>query len=135
MSYQGYLIKIGDFVVPMNKYIKADSYTVGKKGQDLDSYRDANGYLHRNALNHTVNKVEFETPAMLTDDDVEILMSNIERNYINSVEKKVLVTLYIPELRGYESQEMYIADIDFSIYTTHSGVVRYNPIKISMVGY
>ena len=83
MAYNGFLIKVGDYIIPF-KYMKADSYTAYRSIQDLDSYRDANGQLHRTALSHVPNKVEFETPPMLTDKSFADLMSSIQKNYINS---------------------------------------------------
>ena len=47
--------------------MKADSYSPYKSVTDLDSYVDANGELHRNALDHFGYKCEFETVPMMTN--------------------------------------------------------------------
>ena len=136
MAYSGFLIKVGDYIIPANKYIKADSYSVYRNIQDLDSYRDANGFLHRNVLSHVANKVEFETPSMLTNVEFASLMKNIQRNYISSLEeRKALVTLYIPEIDDYVTQEMYMSDVKPTIYGTYGGIVRYNAVRIAFIGY
>lgn len=135
MAYSGFLIKVGNYVIPSGKYLKADSYSVYRNVQDLDSYRDANGVLHRNALDHVANKVEFETPAMLTNADFSNFMSQIQANYTSPKERKANVTLYIPEIDAYETQEMYMADPKPSIYTVANGVIRYNAIRFSFIGY
>lgn len=136
MAYSGFLIKVGDYIIPANKYIKADSYSVYRNIQDLDSYRDANGFLHRNVLSHVANKVEFETPSMLTNVEFASLMKNIQRNYISSFEeRKALVTLYIPEIDDYVTQEMYMPDVKPTIYGTYGGIVRYNAVRIAFIGY
>ena len=136
MAYSGFLIKVGDYIIPANKYIKADSYSVYRNIQDLDSYRDANGFLHRNVLTHVANKVEFETPSMLTNVEFASLMKNIQRNYISSLEeRKALVTLYIPEIDDYVTQEMYMSDVKPTIYGTYGGIVRYNAVRIAFIGY
>lgn len=136
MAYSGFLIKVGDYIIPANKYVKADSYSVYRNIQDLDSYRDANGVLHRNVLSHVANKVEFETPAMLTNVEFASLMKNIQRNYISSFEeRKALVTLYIPEIDDYVTQEMYMPDVKPTIYGTYGGIVRYNAVRIAFIGY
>ena len=136
MAYSGFLIKVGDYIIPANKYIKADSYSVYRNIQDLDSYRDANGFLHRNVLSHVANKVEFETPSMLTNVEFASLMKNIQRNYISSLEeRKALVTLYIPEIDDYVTQEMYMPDVKPTIYGTYGGIVRYNAVRIAFIGY
>ena len=136
MAYSEFLIKVGDYIIPANKYIKSDSYSVYRNIQDLDSYRDANGFLHRNVLSHVANKVEFETPAMLTNIEFASLMKNIQRNYISSLEeRKALVTLYIPEIDDYVTQEMYMSDVKPTIYGTYGGIVRYNAVRIAFIGY
>lgn len=56
MAYAGFLIRVGSYKIP-HSWIRAETYTVTKTGQDLDSYRDANGLLHRNALTHWVAKI------------------------------------------------------------------------------
>lgn len=135
MAYAGYLLKIGNYTVEQGKYIKANSYSAYANVQDLDSYRDADGVLHRNALTHVPIKVEFETPAMLTDVSFADFMRKIQSNYINATERKVLATVYVPEYDNYITQEMYVPDIKPSIYTTHGGRVRYNAIRIALIGY
>ena len=49
MAYSGWLLKIGNYIVPMS-FMKAESYSPYVNMQDLDDYTDANGYLHRNAV-------------------------------------------------------------------------------------
>lgn len=43
----------------------------------FDDYTDANGYLHRNAVELKALKVEFETPAMLTNKTFNEVLNNI----------------------------------------------------------
>ena len=76
MAYAGYLIKVGNYTIPLS-LIRAETYTVFKSVTDLDSYVDANGELHRNALEHIANKVEFETIPLLTDTQFGSLMANL----------------------------------------------------------
>lgn len=134
MAYNGFLIKVGDYIIPF-KYMKADSYTAYRSIQDLDSYRDANGQLHRTALTHVPNKVEFETPAMLTDVSFTDLMSNIQRNYINVNERRASVTMYVPETNSYITQDMYMPDITPQIYHANAKGLKYSPIRLAFIGY
>jgi len=136
MAFQGYLIKVGTYIIPF-KYIKFDSYSVFMSITDLDSYRDAYGVLHRNALEHRPNKVEFETPAMLTNEEFATLMSNIRSQYTVASERKASVTVYIPELDNYITQDMYMPDIKPSIYRYNSklGSLQYNSIRLAFIGY
>lgn len=133
MAYSGFLLKIGNYTFP-TKYIKAESYSAYANMQDLNPYTDANGYAHREAVELKAIKVEFETPAMLTNKDFSELMYNIRQNYIIEREKSLYVTAYIPEYDSYVTQRGYLADFTPQIYGIFNGVIKYNPIKFSIVG-
>lgn len=136
MAFQGYLVKVGDYTIPY-KYIKFNSYKVFMSITDLDSYRDGYGILQRNALEHRPNKCEFETPAMLTNDEFATLMGNIQANYTKASERKASVTLYIPEIDDYVTQDMYMPDIQPSIYRYNKELnkLQYNSIRLAFIGY
>ena len=135
MSYQGYLIKVGNYTIPTDKFIRAESYKVVLNVQDLDPYRDANGVLHRGALEHKVPKVEFETPAMLTNIEIAEFLRNIRQNYTVSSERRFSGTIYVPELDNYIKQDMYMTDPEFTIYGNYGGILRYLPVRIAFIGY
>lgn len=134
MAFEGYLVKVGNYEIP-TKYIRADSYSAYRNVQDLDSYRDANGELHRTALSHVPNKIEFETPAMLTNSDFADLIGNIQNNYTIVAERRANVTMYVPETDSYVTQDMYMPDITPRIYGVFNGVIKYNPIRLAFIGY
>lgn len=134
VAYAGFLIQVGSYKIPYS-WIRAETYSVTKSGQDLDSYRDANGILHRNTLSHWVAKVEFETPGLKNNTEVAAFMNCISANYTNATEKKANVTVYIPELDGYITQEMYIPDIQFTIYSANNTEVKYNQFRVAFIGY
>ena len=81
VAYQGYLIKFGDYTIPTNKFIRANSYSPYVNMQDVDPYTDSEGYVHRNPVELKALKVEFETPAMLTNISFSELMNNIRNNF------------------------------------------------------
>lgn len=134
MAYQGYLIKVGNYEIPANKFIKADSYSPYVNMQDYEPWTDANGYLHRNAVKLKALKVEFETPAMLTNTEFATLMSNIRANYTNKDARECNVTAYVPETDSYVTQLCYLADFTPQIYSSYGGVLRYNPIRLAFIG-
>lgn len=134
MAYSGYLIKVGNYTIP-HKYIGAESYTVYKNTQDLDSYRDANGKLHRTALSHTPNKVEFDTVNMLSNVEFAELMNNIRKNFTNMEERKASVTAYIPETDSYVTQDMYMPDMQPQIYLADKNIIKFKPIRLVFIGY
>lgn len=134
MAYAGYLIKVGNYTIPLS-LIKADSYSVFMSITDLDSFVDANGYLHRNALDHVANKCEFETVPMLNNTQYAALMANIRSQFTVAKERKASVTLYIPELDDYVTQDMYMPDIKPGIYLASASEIKYNAVRLAFIGY
>ena len=134
MAYAGYLIKVGNYTIPLSM-IRADSYSAFMSITDLDSFVDANGVLHRNALEHTANKIEFETKAMLSNTEFASLMSNIRSQFTKPGERKASVTCYIPELDAYQTQDMYMPDIKPSMYLASATEIKYNPVRLAFIGY
>jgi hypothetical protein len=91
--------------------------------------------LHRQALENVVPKVEFNTPAMKKRAEFAEFMGTIRANYTNATEKKVLATVYIPEIDDYVTQDMYVPDITPSIYLANDKDIWYNEIRIAFIGY
>ena len=134
MPYSGFLLKVGDYEISDEKYIKANSYSPYVNMQDIDDYTDANGYLHRNAVELKAAKVEFETPAMLTNTQFAELMRNIRANYTIPKARQCVITAYIPEYDDYVVQTAYLSDFHPTIYSTSDGIIRYNPIRLAFIG-
>lgn len=134
MAYNGFLLKVGNYEISAKKYIKANSYNAYVNMQDLDPYTDANGYVHRNAVELKALKVEFETVPMLTNTEFAEFMANIRANYVNEKERTCIVTAYIPEYDEYVTQMAYLADFTPSIYGTYNGVIHYNSIRFAFIG-
>lgn len=134
MSYSGFLVKVGNYTIPADKYIKAESYSAYVNMQDVDDYTDANGYLHRNAVELKALKVEFETPAMLTNAEFSDLMANIRANFVNATARSCYITAYIPEYDSYVTQMGYMADFTPQIYGTYDGKIHYNSVRLAFIG-
>ena len=63
MAFQGYLIKVGNYPIPLT-YMKLESYkSAPDQRQDLDSFRDADGYLHRTVLPQGPEEHRTEDPS------------------------------------------------------------------------
>lgn len=133
MSYDGYLLKIGDYKVPEDKYIKADTYKPYVVMQDIDDWTDAKGKLHRNVVDVKALKIEFSTPPM-TNTEFETFMSNIRDNYVNAKKREAEIKAYIPERNNYVEQRCYLADITPQIHHVENGKLLYNTISIKFVG-
>lgn len=134
MAYSGFLLKVGNYTIPTNKFIQAESYSAYVNMQDLDPWTDANGYVHREAVDLKALKVEFETPAMLTDRELTELLQNIQANYTIPKARQCIVTAYIPEYDDYVTQTAYLSDFTPQMYGTYGGVIHYNPIRLSFIG-
>lgn len=134
MAYNGYLIKVGGFTIPLS-IIRAETYSPYKSVTDLDSYVDANGVLHRNALEHVAYKIEFETIPLLTDTQFGDLMSNLYAQMSNQLERKASVTAFIPEINDYITQDMYMPDIKPVLYYADGEKIQYNQIRLAFIGY
>lgn len=132
-NYSGWLLKIGEYQFPA-KYIAANTYQAYDNMQDVNPWVDENGYTHRDAVELKAIKVEFETPAMLTDDDLSEIISNIQHNIVNRNENGCYITAYIPRLNDYVTQYGYMADFQPQIYGTYGGVIHYNPIRFAFIG-
>lgn len=86
------LFKFGNLV--FDKYIKYDGFDQTPNArQDLDSYRDADGVLQRNALKHTASTIEFDTHAMWLD-EYKKMISAMTENYINYNERDAMCEYY-----------------------------------------
>ena len=134
MAYQGYLIRVGSYTIPLS-LIRAETYTVFMSITDLDSFVDANGLLHRNALDHIANKVEFETVPLLDNTQFADLMNNLYANMTIQKERKASVTLYIPEKDAYVTQDMYMPDIKPTLYYADDSKIQYNQVRLAFIGY
>lgn len=135
MAYQGYLIKVGSYEIDPAKYISAESYKAIVEVQDLDPERDLNGELHRNPVSHVPIKVEFNTPAMLTNTELSALFGGIKTNYINELERSANITLYVPEKDDYITQKMYLVQPEPEMYMIDGNKIYYKALRLAFVGY
>lgn len=133
MAFQGYHIKVGNDVIP-EKYIKFDSLQTTYETLDLDSYRDANGTLHRNALSGRKIKVEFNTPYMYHK-DMQALMGIIRNNYLSAREQSVMCSVYVDEIDDYVSQKCYLVNTTFKKAQNSPLGYIYEPTRIAFIGY
>ena len=133
MAFNGYLIKVGTYTVPLS-FMRYESYNITHSTLDLDSYRNANGVLSRNALAHKVDKIEFNVP-MMTMKEFQNVWANVVSHYSNATEKKINVNYYVPEIDDYVTADMYVPDIPFSIRNIDGNTINLNETRIAFIGY
>lgn len=134
MAFSGYLIKIGNYDTFFNRYIVSASYKVAKKIIDVDSYRDANGVLHRNAMDHLSYTIEFELKP-LDNVRLETVMSAIRSNFVTAKERKLNVNFYVPEDDAYVTASCYMPDIEYTIDHLTAGKIFYKNVTLKFIGY
>ena len=135
MAFNGYLLQVGSYQITGERFINEKSYKATLNIQDLDSYRDANGVLHRNALDHVPAKIEINTREGLNNFEWAEFMGNIRSNFTVAKERKAIVTAFIPELNDYITQEMYIPDPEVSIDIIQLNIIKYQSIRLAFIGY
>lgn len=134
MAFDGYLLQTGSYDTFFNSYIVASSYKVAKKVLDVDSYRDANGVLHRNAMPHLSYNIEFNIKP-LDNTRLETFMSALRENFTVPIERKLSLTFYVPEDNAYDTTDVYMPDIDFQINHIEGNVIKYDETTIKFIGY
>lgn len=134
MGYtDGTLIKVGNEIIPF-RFMKYDSIQCTYETLDLDSYRNGDGDLIRNALANRKIKVEFETPYMYKADK-DALMALISRNYVSAQEQSVMLTAYIDEIDDYVTQKAYLVNTTFKKAQNSPNGMIYAPTRICFIGY
>lgn len=138
MAYNGYLVKIGGREIPL-KYIQYDSYKAQpNQRQDLDPYRDLDGFLHRNVVRNMPTVISFNTKPMF-EEDKDAFMSILNRGYSNVDERKGTLNYYDPETSSYRTGEFYMAQPEFSIHyiweVRNKHRILFNATAIEFIGY
>lgn len=145
MAYNGsYLIMIKglgsgeystDYIFPL-EWIKERSYKTIRSIQDEDDERDGNNYLHRNALEHNVRKIEFQLTRDISSREFDVIMDEIENRYTVPEERKLIVDMYIPEQRAYTGEiECYIPDLEITIKSITGDDLVYEPVRFAFIEY
>lgn len=135
MAYGGFLFRFGNYTFP-NEFIKWDSYDQNPdQRQDINDYTDANGFTHREALEHGKTQVQFAT-VKLKEKDVDNIMSNLTKNYINYRERDAYCTYYDIETRTYRTVHMYLdPSLKFRIRGEQGGKLVFGETTFLFIEY
>jgi hypothetical protein len=138
--FDKYFVKIidkkGEQVPIPNKYISIASYvSTPHQRQDLDSFQDNLGHLHRNTLEHTRSKLEWNTPPMVERELID-LQNIIESGIINDKERKAKIIHYCFDTHTYEQGEFYVPDITFTpLRICPNGEVLLDKVRLAFIEY
>lgn len=131
--YEGYLLKIGGHTIS-NDMIRAETYAVYVNTQDLDSFVDADGILHRNVLEHTAIKCEWNTP-VCNQAQMQEFLGILRDVWGNSPERKAICEVYVPELDEYRIGTFYMPDIKPVIRQATDTNIVYNETRFALIEY
>lgn len=131
MAFNGqWYLKVGDYPIPL-EYMAYKTYTYSRNVQDLDSYRDADGLLHRNVLPHVPRKVEFDT-VYLTRNQLRSFLDNIKRNLLDATTTDVTLTYYDEWTDSYKTGHFYLpGTLEFTPFNKNI----YEPCRIAFIEY
>lgn len=137
-NFDGTLLKIksgGGYVNFPNRYIQIDSWNYTQNSQDLDSYRDANGLLHRKTLDDKV-KVEWQSPFM-SGTDFRGMLAVFTTNYIDKAERKLQVKYYDIWTDSYIDGVVYMPDATIQFYrlVPETKDVQIRPVRFAIIEY
>ena len=133
MAFNGYLISSGGERFDDTNIYK-ESYEIGREDMDLDSFRNANGVLERNVLDHSSVVITFETKPM-TNDAFANMMGFFSRHYSVPRERKISLVYFLPEDNDYHSGEFYMATPKPKIHHIWDNVITYSQMQIKLVEY
>ena len=63
------------------------------------------------------------------------LFGSIADNYIIPKERRLIATLYVPEIDDYMTQELYLQDPEFVISYKDEDTVYYEPTTLAFTAY
>ena len=139
MAYNGYLVKVGGSSgtpLPM-KFIKVEGYDVtSNQRMEVEAKRDVTGHLHRNTVEHTSTKIEFNTPYM-TNMDMEEMMTLFRNAWTNVIERQLTIEYYDPETNTYKVADVYMPDIKYPIDHIDNvhNIITYKETRVAFIEY
>lgn len=133
MAYSGFLLKMNGITIP-HKYMKHDSYNVKVNTQDLGSWQDANGVLHRTVLEHSQIKIEWNFP-FATNLYLQEILSIFRSIWGTARERKTECTVYVPEWDEYYTGTFYMPDTQFKIYSVSGNEIKYRDVRFALIEY
>lgn len=133
MAYSGFLLKMNGINIPL-KYMAHDSYKVTVNTQDLDTYQDADGVLHRTVLEHSQIKIEWNFP-FATNLFLQEFLGICRGIWGDGSERKCICTVYVPEWDKYYSGTFYMPDFTFQVYSVNGNVIKYRSVRFALIEY
>lgn len=139
-GFSGTLISVVQSGTPVPiplKYMRAETYSVTPdQRMEWSAERDVTGMLHRETVQNTPPKIEFETPLM-NNTDVEALNAIIRNGFTNVLARKLTIQYYDPEKNETWSWDCYMPDVKYEIRNVDATnrVINYEQLRYAFIGY
>ena len=135
MAFEGYLMKAGAATFP-HKYIQISTYqTTPSQRQDLDSYQDSLGNLHRTVVPHDRSKIIFKTMDNLNLTEKQGIQAFFNAAMTNTRERKVSLTYWNDESNAYATGSFYIPDVTYPIKRIEADNIVYDSVEYHLIEY
>lgn len=138
-NFQGWLIKFGSVTLP-NSFLLADGWeSTPNQRLELDAYRDANAFLHRETADSFKTKLTLNIREMTLTE--RIAFNNVvglaTLSYNDRKQRRVSITYWNDETLEYSSGVFYMPDTDYSIHTVDEDNkdMEYNSFTIELIEY
>lgn len=135
MAFEGYLMKAFETTFP-HKYIQISTYqTTPSQRQDLDSYQDSKGNLHRTVVPHDRSKIVFKTIDNLKLAEKQEIQAFFNGAMTNARERKVTLTYWNDEDNIYKTGSFYIPDVTYPIKRIMGNDIVYDSVEYHLIEY
>ena len=139
-GFDGWLIAVVTNGTPVEiplRFMRAETYSVTPdQRMEWSAERDVSGLLHRETVQNTPPKIEFETPLM-TNSDIATLNGIIQAGFTNVLARKLTIRFYYPEKDEYWDWECYMPDVKYEIRNVDAAnkIINYEQIRFAFIGY
>lgn len=135
MAFEGYLMKSFGTTFP-HKYIQISTYqTTPSQRQDLDSYQDSKGNLHRTVVPHDRSKIVFKTIDDLKLAEKQEIQAFFNGAMTNARERKISLTYWNDEDNMYKMGSFYIPDVTYPIKRIMGNDIVYDSVEYHLIEY
>ena len=135
MAFEGYLMKAWAATFP-HKYIQISTYqTTPSQRQDLDSYQDSKGNLHRTVVPHDRSKIVFKTMGNLKLAEKQEIQAFFNGAMTNARERKITLTYWNDEDNIYKTGSFYIPDVTYPIKRIMGNDIVYDSVEYHLIEY
>lgn len=135
MAFEGYLMKAFGTIFP-HKYIQISTYqTTPSQRQDLDSYQDSKGNLHRTVVPHDRSKIVFKTIDDLKLAEKQEIQAFFNGAMTNARERKISLTYWNDEDNMYKMGSFYIPDVTYPIKRIMGNDIVYDSVEYHLIEY